>query len=81
MINDMEQRNVKLNAEVYIFIGDESGASIVKARVSGCREINLPFAKYLFTLETPCGRYERAAADMYEDVQEIKDNLESLIAG
>lgn len=66
----------KINNEYYVLIAGALGSfTIVKGRVSGCREHSTAFAKYLFTLETPCGRVERFHTEMWQNLEELKEEI------
>lgn len=70
----------KLKSNVYIVVCASAGSiNILKGVVTGVRRIPSSIGEWLFSIETCNGTYERFHTEIWESVEEIKNDLEKFV--
>ena len=73
-------KNPKINAEVYVAAFD-NGFVLAKSKIVGCRPYETAFSNYIYLVETPFGRREFFARDLFESVEEFKASVDNYVVG
>ena len=72
-------KTIKINSPVYIPIFAD-GFKLAKCVVVGCRPFETSSTNFIYLVKTPYGEVQEAfASDMFESVEDFKNQLENFV--